>query len=67
MKNLLESAATWTAGMILASVANLDPEVLQWPGGSVLAMLLSMYATVAVVFGRQSKARIGWPLGKGSV
>jgi len=55
MKNLLESGATWSSGTILAIVANFDPEVLQWPGGSVVAMLLCLYATIAVVFGGQSK------------
>jgi hypothetical protein len=55
MKSLLESGATRTSGTILAIVANFDPEVLQWPGGSVVAMLLCIYATIAVVFGGQSK------------
>ena len=55
MKNLLESAATCTSGTILAIVANIDPEVLQWPGGSVVAMLLCIYATIAVVFAGQHK------------
>ena len=55
MKRLLESAATWTGGMILPIIAKLNPEVLQSPGGSVIAMLLAMYPTVTVVFAGRCK------------
>jgi hypothetical protein len=55
MKSLLESVAARARGTILAIVAHVDPEVLQWPGGSVVAMLLSTYATIAVVFAGQGK------------
>jgi len=50
MKYVLESVATWTSVTMLSIVANFDPEVLQWPGGSVVAMLLAIYATIAAVF-----------------
>jgi hypothetical protein len=47
MRHLLESAATWVSGTVLSIGAKFDPEVLQWPGGSVLAMLFCIYATIA--------------------
>ncbi len=31
---------------ILEIVANVDPEVLQWPGGSIFATLLAICATI---------------------
>jgi hypothetical protein len=47
MKNLLQSGAAWTRGTMLEIAVNLDPEVLQWPGGSVVAVLLSICAAIA--------------------
>ena len=66
MKNLFQSGATWTRGTILEIVANVDPEVLQWPGGSVFAMLLAVYATIAIVLEGQAKW-LGYGARPGSV
>jgi len=43
MKTQLESWAAWILVRIQIITANLDPEVLQWPGGSVIALLLWLY------------------------
>jgi hypothetical protein len=42
---------SWTAWILVRSqiiTANFDPEVLQWPGGSIVAACLWFYATVAI-------------------
>jgi len=43
MKTQIESWAAWILVRIQIATANLDPEVLQWPGGSVMALLLWLY------------------------
>jgi hypothetical protein len=43
MKTQIESWAAWVLVRIQIAAANLDPEVLQWPGGSVIALLLWLY------------------------
>jgi hypothetical protein len=43
MKTQIESWAAWVFVRIQIAIANLDPEVLQWPGGSVIALLLWLY------------------------
>ena len=55
MKNPLESVARWSRGTILTIVTRVDPEVLLWPGGSVIALLLGIYATIAVLFAGPGK------------
>jgi hypothetical protein len=55
MKTQIES---WTACILVRiqmATANLDPEVLQWPGGSVIALLLWLYVV----------ARPFWSVGAG--
>ena len=43
MKTPIESWAAWGLVRIQIATANVDPEVLQWPGGSVIALLLWLY------------------------
>jgi hypothetical protein len=50
MKQLIESSAAWIAAKLQIVGANFDPGVLQWPGGSLLAILLCVYATLAAVW-----------------
>ena len=47
MQRLIESWAAWTLVRIQIVTANLDPEVLQWPGGVFVACLLGLHATFA--------------------
>ena len=46
MKGQFNSWAAWI-------LVNFDPEVLQWPGGSLIALFLSVYTT----------ARLFWSIG----
>jgi hypothetical protein len=55
MKRQIKSWAAWILVRIQFMTANFDPEVLQWPGGSFIAVFLSLYAT----------ARSFWPAGTG--
>jgi hypothetical protein len=43
MKTQIESWAAWILVRIQIVTANLDPDVLQWPGGIVIALLLWLY------------------------
>lgn len=45
MKEHINSWAAWMLLRIQFTTANFDPEVLQWPGGSLIAFFLSLYAT----------------------
>ena len=55
MKRQIKSSATWILVRIQIVTANLDPEVLQWPGGSLIASFLWLLAT----------ARWFWSIGTG--
>jgi hypothetical protein len=55
MKTQIETWAAWVLVRIQIATANLDPEVLQWPGGSVIALLLWLYVV----------ARPLWSVGAG--
>jgi hypothetical protein len=44
MKTQIESWAAWILVRIQIVTANLDPEILQRPGGIVIALLLWLYA-----------------------
>jgi hypothetical protein len=46
MKRQIEYWTIWLAAQIQVVGANFDPEVLQWPGGSLIAPFLWLYATV---------------------
>jgi hypothetical protein len=50
MKQPPESCTAWIAAKIQMMGANFDPAVLQWPGGSFLAILLWVYATLAAAW-----------------
>jgi len=52
MKEQLESYAARIAARIQNASADMDPEILQLPGGSVIATLLWLYAKGAVAFRR---------------
>lgn len=54
MKTQIESWAAWVLVRIQIATANLDPEVLQWPGGCVIALLLWLYV-VARLFGPSAR------------
>jgi hypothetical protein len=43
MKTQIESWVTWILIRFQILSANLNPEVLQWPGGSFIALLLWLY------------------------
>jgi len=43
MKTQIEWWAAWVVVRIQIATAILDPEVLQWPGGSVIALLFWLY------------------------
>jgi len=43
MKTQITSWAAWILVRIHIVTATLDPEVLQWPGGIVIALLLWLY------------------------
>jgi hypothetical protein len=55
MKTQIESWAAWILVRIQIVTANLDPEILQWPGGIVIALLLWLYVV----------ARPLWSVGAG--
>lgn len=46
MKSKIHSWTAWILVRIRFMTANFDFEVLQWPGGSVIAFALSLYVTV---------------------
>jgi hypothetical protein len=46
MKGQIESWAEWILVRVQIVVANLDVEVLQWPGGSFIAPCLWLYAVL---------------------
>jgi hypothetical protein len=50
MKSARAPGATSIGGTMLAIVARVDTEVLQWPGGSLIALSLVVYAAIAVLF-----------------
>jgi hypothetical protein len=50
MKNL-QSCATWIAGKLHSLGAMFDPEVLQWPGGIVIALFFFCIATLSLACG----------------
>jgi hypothetical protein len=45
MKQLIHLSAAWIGAAIQNVGANLDFEVLSWPGGSLIAVLLWLYAS----------------------
>jgi hypothetical protein len=45
MKNQFQPWAAWIFARIQFASANFDVEVLQWPGGSVIAVVLWIYLT----------------------
>jgi hypothetical protein len=55
MKTQIESWAALVLVRIRIATANLDPGVLQWPGGSVIALFLWLYVV----------ARPFWSVGAG--
>jgi hypothetical protein len=46
VKKLIESGVTRLDGTIQHVSAHVDVEVLSWPGGSLIAVLLLLYASV---------------------
>ena len=48
MTHQIELCAVWLAARFQSVAASFDPEVLQWPGGSFIAIFLWLYATVTV-------------------
>jgi hypothetical protein len=55
MKQQFQSLAAWIAAKIQIVGANFDPAVLQWPGGSLIATFLWLYATVTVAWMGRSR------------
>jgi hypothetical protein len=52
MKEQLQSCAARIAARIQNVSSDMDPEILQLPGGSVLATLMWLYAKGSVAFRR---------------
>ena len=52
MMEQLETYATRMAARLQCVSADMDPEILQLPGGSVIATLLWLYAKGSVAFRR---------------
>jgi len=50
MKTKIESWVTWILVRIQIVTATLDPEVVQWPGGIVIALLLWLYVVARPVW-----------------
>ena len=50
MSNQIESWATWSLLRMQFVTANLDAEVLQWPGGSLIATFLCIVAMIKSTF-----------------
>jgi hypothetical protein len=55
VKRKIQSRTVWILVRVQIVIANLDPEVLQWPGGTLIAPLLWF----------QVMARPFWAFGKG--
>jgi hypothetical protein len=53
----LQGWATWIVDKLKNLGALFDPEVLQWPGGTVIALVLIVSATVSLAFGLGRAAR----------
>lgn len=49
MNHNRDFGATSIGATMLAIVARIDTEVLQWPGGSLIALSLVIYAAIAVL------------------
>lgn len=58
MKQLIESGAVRIGAVIQGVSANVDSDVLSLPGGSLIAVLLWLYASAAGSVRRASKFRI---------
>jgi hypothetical protein len=53
----LKSYSAWIVGKIQSLGAMFDPEVLQWPGGAVIALFFLCCATVSLAWGPARVAR----------
>ena len=49
--NQLRSRASWFVGELQSLSAMFDPETLQWPGGTVIAVVLLCCAAVSLALG----------------
>jgi hypothetical protein len=60
MKKCIKIWVTWIVGKIQNVGATVDPEILQWPGGGLIAVLLLIYSTaaMAVLSARGSRPQI---------
>jgi len=56
----VQSGETWVVGKLQSLSALFDPEILQWPGGLVIAPLLWFCAVVSLAlgFGRVARAHV---------
>jgi hypothetical protein len=57
VKQLIEQCATWIVAKIQILSATFDPEILQWPGGALIAMLLLAYTAIKVAVARLTLVR----------
>jgi len=64
MMNFIESSAGRIAARIQGIGVNFDPDVLSLPGGSVLALVLWLYANAMVILhrGRSYKRQVIEPV-----
>ena len=56
----LKSYATWIVDKLQILGATFDPEILQWPGGTVIALVVWGYTIVSLAcgLGRAAPAQI---------
>jgi hypothetical protein len=55
----IQLCPTSIVGKLQSLGSMFDPEILQWPGGTFIALLLLFYATVSLAlgFGRAARAQ----------
>jgi hypothetical protein len=62
MKDFLESGTAWITAHVQSLGADFDPEILSWPGGSLIAALLWFYARITAAATRAQGRRLAAPL-----
>jgi hypothetical protein len=53
----LKSLSSWVVGKLQGFGAMFDPEVLQWPGGAIIAVFFLCYATLSLAWGPARASR----------
>jgi hypothetical protein len=61
MKTQIASWAAWILVRIQIVTTNLDPDVLQWPGGIVIALILWLYVVARPFWSAGAGGRAALP------